>query len=287
MPEDSGERSQPAGSNVYFGASPDRKFEFKWDSYPNTLRVTKVEAGLRKVAWVQPNKKLEIHGPNIKHSDRKVSRPPATGPADLELKGVELLLQNQEEDSGKAEKVISFTEELGDPTGFEHAVSALAKDAMGLVDSDAKVERASCGPPSGTTALLVWVDLAENISTVDERDANDGVLVLGSNHEVAAHAEPQSPMVCQPLAVIEPPVQKVMVSGISGEKLSRGVKRSKWVNQPYQEIYKLMGFPIDGHEQQCLDLLRRIKASRDSKRGEIGSRKVTASKPKDVRELKI
>ena len=47
-----------------------------------------------------------------------------------------------------------------------------------------------------------------------------------------------------------------------------------------------MGFPIDRHKQQCLDLLRRIEATRDSKRGEIGSRKVIASESKGVRELK-
>jgi hypothetical protein len=77
-----------------------------------------------------------------------------------------------------------------------------------------------------------------------------------------------------------------MMPGNSGEKIRRGGKRSKWVNQQYRKICKLMGFPIDSHEQQCLDLLRRIEATRDSKRGEMGLRKATASKLKGVRELK-
>ena len=93
-------------------------------------------------------------------------------------------------------------------------------------------------------------------------------------------------MVCKPLAIIEPSVQTVVVSRNSGGKFSRGGKRSKWVNQQYMEICKLMGFPIDSHEQQCLELLRRIEATRDSKKGEMGSRKVIASKSKGVRELK-
>jgi hypothetical protein len=99
-------------------------------------------------------------------------------------------------------------------------------------------------------------------------------------------AEPQSPMVCKPLAIIEPSVQKDMFSGNSGGKLRRGGKRSKWVSDQYKEICKLMGFPIDSHEQQCLDLLRKIEATRDSKMGEMGLRKGTVSKLKGVRELK-
>ena len=93
-------------------------------------------------------------------------------------------------------------------------------------------------------------------------------------------------MVCKPLAIIEPSVQTVVVSRNSGGKFSRGGKRSKWVNQQYMEICKLMGFPIDSHGELCLELLRRIEATRDSKRGEMGSRKVTASKSRGVRELK-
>jgi hypothetical protein len=57
-------------------------------------------------------------------------------------------------------------------------------------------------------------------------------------------AEPQSPMVCKPLAIIEPLVQTAVVSGNSGGKFPRGGRRSKWVNQQYKEICKLMGFPL-------------------------------------------
>ena len=152
------------------------------------------------------------------------------------------------------------------------------------------------------------MDLTENIHLEDL----DGALVLGSTHELAVPsaimgleleymdsvarspvlellefaAKPQSPMDCKPLAIIEPSEHKVMMPGNSGEKIRRGGKRSKWVNQQYREICKLMGFPIDSHEQQYLDLLRRIEATRDSKRGKMGLRKVTASKSKGIRELK-
>uniref|UniRef100_A0A2N9H3D8 Reverse transcriptase domain-containing protein n=1 Tax=Fagus sylvatica TaxID=28930 RepID=A0A2N9H3D8_FAGSY len=90
----------------------------------------------------------------------------------------------------------------------------------------------------------------------------DGALVSGSSPESAAphamvglecdmdpaarvleltefEAEPQSPMVCKPLAIIEPSVQKDMFSGNSGGKLRRGGKRSKWVSDQYKEILGL------------------------------------------------
>jgi hypothetical protein len=155
---------------------------------------------------------------------------------------------------------------------------------------------------------LVRVDLAEKIHF----EKLDEALVLGSTLELdvpsvsmgleledmdyvarppvqelsETNADTQSPMVCKPLAIIEPSEQKTLVPGNSGEKIRKGGKRSKWVNHQYREICKLMGFPIDSHEQQCLDLLRKIEATRNSKRGEMSLRKATASKSKGIRELK-
>ena len=208
--------------------------------------------------------------------------------------------------------------QLDDPIEEDPTVAELAKEEEGSVSSDADADaEIPCGPPPVKATLassdslsrsLVRVNLAENIHLEDL----DRALVLGSTLELAVpsvimglefedmdsvacspvlelseiDADPQSPMVCKPLAIIEPSEQKVMVPGNSGEKIRRGEKRSKWVNHQYREICKLMGFPIDSHEQQCLDLLRRIEATRDSKRGEMGLRKATASKSKGVRELK-
>ena len=208
--------------------------------------------------------------------------------------------------------------QLDDSIEKEPTMAELAKEDDGSVYSNANANvEISCGPSSVTTLLassdsllrsLVRVDLAENIHLGDL----NGALILGSMLELdvpsairgleleamdsVAHppvlelseinADPQSPMVCKPLAIIEPSEQKVMVPGNSGGKIRRGGKRSKWVNHQYREICKLMGFPINSHEQQCLDLLRRIEATRDSKRGEMGLRKATASKSKGVRELK-
>uniref|UniRef100_A0A2N9IZD1 Reverse transcriptase domain-containing protein n=1 Tax=Fagus sylvatica TaxID=28930 RepID=A0A2N9IZD1_FAGSY len=115
--------------------------------------------------------------------------------------------------------------------------------------------------PGVASHLLRSVDLEEPraITHLEKAAENefeggiylDGALVSGSSPESAAphamvglecdmdpaarvleltefEAEPQSPMVCKPLAIIEPSVQKDMFSGNSGGKLRRGGKRSKW-----------------------------------------------------------
>uniref|UniRef100_A0A2N9I5R6 Reverse transcriptase domain-containing protein n=1 Tax=Fagus sylvatica TaxID=28930 RepID=A0A2N9I5R6_FAGSY len=175
--------------------------------------------------------------------------------------------------------------------------------SRGVDPTQALPATAAAAQPGVASHLLRSVDLEEpraitHLEKAAETEFEggiylDGALVSGSSPESAAphamvglecdmdpaarvleltefEAEPQSPMVCKPLAIIEPSVQKVMLSGNSGGKLRRGGKRSKWVSDQYKEICKLMGFPIDSHEQQCLDLLRRIEANRDSKIGEMG-----------------
>ena len=58
--------------------------------------------------------------------------------------------------------------------------------------------------------------------------------------------EPPSPLTCVPLAIIEPSIQ-------DGAKLNSipdtEQARSKWVNSHYRGFCKLVGFPIDSHEQ--------------------------------------
>jgi hypothetical protein len=182
------------------------------------------------------------------------------------------------------------------------------EDADAEIPCDLHLVTATVAPSESMSHALVRVDLAEKIHF----EELDEALVLGSTLELdvpsvsmgleledmdyvarapvqelsETNADPQSPMVCKPLAIIEPSEQKTLVLGNSGEKIRKGGKRSKWVNHQYREICKLMGFPIDSHEQQCLDLLRKIEATRNSKRGEMSLRKATASKSKGIRELK-
>ena len=212
-------------------------------------------------------------------------------------------LANEEEGVYSDEDVDTVAELVNEEDGVHSE-----EDADAEILGDLHLVTTSVAPSESMSHALVRVDLAENIHF----EELDEVLGLGSTLELAVpsvsmgleledmdyvarppiqelsetNADPQSPMVCKPLAIIEPSEQKMLVPGNSGEKIRKGGKRSKWVNHQYREICKLMGFPIDSHEQQCLDLLRKIEATRNSKRGEMSLRKATASKSKGVRKLK-
>jgi hypothetical protein len=95
--------------------------------------------------------------------------------------------------------------------------------------------------------------------------------------------EPLSPLTCVPLAIIEPSIQDgAKVDSIPDTEQAR----SKWVNSHYRGFCKLVGFPIDSHEQQCLELLRNIEETRTLKKGEVTSRKVISTASKGKREFK-
>ena len=206
--------------------------------------------------------------------------PQPTDPFDVDYIRKGELPQNQMEASGEAESEVNSTGQPDEPIDTDPAVAVLSKEEAGSVYFDVEIEVILCDPPPVKVAMapsdsssrsLVRVDLAENF----HHDDLDGALVLGSIIELAIpsaivgleleymesvarslvlelleiDSEPQSPMVCKLLAIIEPFGQKVMVLGYLGEKIQRGGKRSKWVNQQYREICKLKGFPIDSHEQ--------------------------------------
>jgi hypothetical protein len=93
-------------------------------------------------------------------------------------------------------------------------------------------------------------------------DSESRLLVVDyHSNEVAQHEEePVSPMVCEPLAVVVP-------TTIPAAPEKPHNTSSEWVNNQYQGLCELVGFPLDSHEKQCLALLRRIEASRSRKKG--------------------
>jgi hypothetical protein len=93
----------------------------------------------------------------------------------------------------------------------------------------------------------------------------------------------KSPLRCEPLAIIEPIDQRVMALGNTPIKENA---RSKWVNRQYRGMCKLVGFPIDSHEQECLELLWRIEETRALMKGRVSSQKLISSASKGTRELK-
>ncbi len=109
--------------------------------------------------------------------------------------------------------------------------------------------------------------------------SNDNQIQLLDSPECAG----VSPLLCVPLAIIDPLDQGVVAPGITPIK---GNAHSKWVNRQYRDICKLVGFLIDSHEQECLELLRRIEDTRAQTKGAVSSRKLISPASKGKHELK-
>ena len=95
--------------------------------------------------------------------------------------------------------------------------------------------------------------------------------------------EEASPLLCAPLAIIDPLDQVTVAPGSTPKK---GTARSNRVNRQYKGMCKLVGFPIDSHEQECLELLQRIEETRAQRKGGVSSRKLISPASKGKRELK-
>jgi hypothetical protein len=142
-------------------------------------------------------------------------------------------------------------------------------------------------PPDSTSLALVRVDLAvgDGVMVAEEVDGGaegpSGALDLdystpteeGKQLVPAELEDPQSPIICTPLAMLEPSDTK-------------GSERSKQVKRQYRGMCKLVGFPLDSHEQQCLDLLMQIEATRPTMKKAVGSQRMPPSSSKGTRELK-
>ena len=87
-----------------------------------------------------------------------------------------------------------------------------------------------------------------------------------------------SPLLCEPLAMVSPFGPKEFVTGYSLEPFL-------WVKQRYRGFCKLVGFPFENHEQECLALLQCIEADRFVKKEKVGSRQNPAFGVKGYREV--
>ncbi len=61
---------------------------------------------------------------------------------------------------------------------------------------------------------------------------------------------------------------------------------SLWVKHRHRCFCRLVGFPIENHEQECLALVQRIEADRFVKKEKVGSRRLPASGIKGSHELR-
>lgn len=112
---------------------------------------------------------------------------------------------------------------------------------------------------------------------VMEEAVNTVPMVVVDEHELS------SPLVCSPLAVLEPNISPIRIVEDSGKDTE---ELSYWVKRQYRGSCRQVGFPIDTHEQQCLALLQRIEAERFQHGGFNKLKRSVGSSRKGARELR-
>ncbi|GMY29468.1 hypothetical protein FCV25MIE_24710, partial [Fagus crenata] len=161
-----------------------------------------------------------------------------------------------------------------------------------------------------TTSSAIWVDLATSecespVLTGEpcvEIMSSESVSELGEPSLEVCLFEPEVddviPVVELPLTVVEEPVDDfgspiqcaplmmMLPSGPMEGSSEPPLEPSVWVKQRHKGFCKLVGFPIDCHEQECLALLQKIEAYRFAKKEKEGARRRNVSGKKGSRELR-
>jgi hypothetical protein len=88
-----------------------------------------------------------------------------------------------------------------------------------------------------------------------------------------------SPLQCAPIAMVVP-------SGVVTVLEQTASEPSQWVKHRHRGFCKLVGFPIESHEQECLALLQRIEADRFARKVTSVPRRTPAPGLKGKRELR-
>uniref|UniRef100_A0A2N9FD38 SMP-LTD domain-containing protein n=1 Tax=Fagus sylvatica TaxID=28930 RepID=A0A2N9FD38_FAGSY len=99
-----------------------------------------------------------------------------------------------------------------------------------------------------------WVDLVMpmiEFRTFSSRPRPTISRILSTNTD----GELASPLQCAPIAMVVP-------SGVVTVLEQTASEPSQWVKSRHRGFCKLVGFPIESHEQECLALLQRIEADR-------------------------
>ena len=270
---------------------PTRKSNFNWNPTKNTLRITKIQGEARQAHWVKIKHKVvglaQIQqNPKAHPVDYIDTEPGYVKPAKTSL---EVNASTSGVDPANPEEVETISCDA-EPraTGGAPSEPVLTNDIPELPTLTMEVS----GLPSITTddcrsteeevvneqAVVVRVDLVESESARGSALTMGHPLLQSTDYEVGEVSETgdaeiqipaveyysfedldgSSPVYCSPLAVIRPAEcsNTVVISDGSQEEFSQ------WVKKHYKGFCKLVGFPIDTHKQQCLDLLQRIEADK-------------------------
>jgi hypothetical protein len=290
---------------------PTRKFGFIWKPKSQTLRITKNIGEARKAQWLPLRHKAVGLAQNVSLNDPlKASTQTHTS---LESGVDQPTLKDTKEKEAEASSTVDLrTEDIELPMvthgGCVPPIESPVDDTIPPNSDDAHYE---VGEMSGVDydgesedSESVRVDLAN--STIDLGlvmvvpaplgEVSEGATLMIEDSGMVGVENPlpvvsfcsvedrdvSSPLSCSPLAQIDPVECPINVA-VNCE-VSPG-QHSQWVKKHYRGFCTLVGFPMDTHEQECLDLLQRIEADRFKYKSSTTVKKSVGSVRKGVLEL--
>jgi hypothetical protein len=270
---------------------PTKKSVFEWKPNSKTLRITKNIGEARKAHWATIKHKAVglVQQPMIQKTQPEVSNPTELSPIEpikpAETQASSLVV----EDSSLDDTDVGV--DSGDPMpphgDSELAIVALQHRASDPFSDCAQTEgsvvnegvhEGECDD-LGHSTEMVRVNLADSESELglpvivrspldlSSDDAEIGVSRISEIEnalqvvEFCPSKDPgcSSPLRCSPLAMMDPADCQVSIE--VGVEMNSQVP-SQWVKKHYSGFCCLVGFLMEEHEQQCLDLLQRIEADR-------------------------
>lgn len=116
-----------------------------------------------------------------------------------------------------------------------------------------------------------------------------GDLEMENTFSVVTYGEAgecSSPLSCSPLAIINPTELPTSMAVLGESVCASQEEFSQWVKKHYRGFCKLVGFPLDTHEEQCMALLQSIEAERIKYKNSGKMKQSGASVKKGARELR-
>jgi hypothetical protein len=298
---------------------PTRRFVFEWKPKKYTLRITKNVGEARQAQWVHlKHREVGLAQRSVlmqAHSEELVKDQHSADPALVQpiMKGMDDTIPTMAEDSSNVDLRAGYVD--GAPT---HAIdgidlSTTVPASVGtMVSPNIDDDCFEVGESSGVShddesdeSGSVRVDLADSESTMEvslimPAELGPSSEIVAREAQVSGNFEGEnpvsvleicsmedrdasSPLCCSPLARIDPidcPIRfKVDIGASTGQP-------SQWVKKHYCGFCKLVGFPMETHEQECLDLLHRIEAERFQYKSTTRRKQTVGSVRKGSRELR-
>ncbi len=135
------------------------------------------------------------------------------------------------------------------------------------------------GEPSNWTVELQEDERLDSLPSNADSENEEGWVSMPKVGTEVGDEEPFSPLLCAPIAMVVP-------SGVLTILEKPVPEPSQWVKSRHKGFCKLVGFPIESHEQECLALLQRIEADCFVKKASSAPRRNQAPGLKGKRELR-